>query len=66
MSAVQWLTLDHLRTGTDPVSETLCSLEYRTMDNVQKPSNSEFVSGRTKVTLIDSISCQMRINTNFV
>jgi hypothetical protein len=32
----------HLRTETDPVSETLCSLEYRTMDNVQKPSNSEY------------------------
>jgi hypothetical protein len=27
--------------GTDPVSETLCSLEYWTMDKVQKPSNLE-------------------------
>jgi hypothetical protein len=35
----------HLRTETDPVSETLCflvSIEYRTMDKVQNPSNSEF------------------------
>jgi hypothetical protein len=31
----------HLRTETDPVSETLCSLEYRKMDRVQKLSNSE-------------------------
>jgi hypothetical protein len=30
----------HLRTDTDPVSETSCSLEYRTMEKVQKPSNS--------------------------
>jgi hypothetical protein len=28
---------------TDPVSETLCSLEYRMKDEVQKPSNSESV-----------------------
>jgi hypothetical protein len=31
----------HLSTKTDPVSETLCSLEYRTMGKVQKPSNPE-------------------------
>jgi hypothetical protein len=31
----------HLRTETDPVSEALCFVEYRTMDKVQKPSNSE-------------------------
>jgi hypothetical protein len=31
----------HLRKETDPVSETLCSLEYRTVDKVQKPSNPE-------------------------
>jgi hypothetical protein len=33
----------HLRTETDPVSETLCFLvfEYRTMEEVQKPSSSE-------------------------
>jgi hypothetical protein len=30
----------HLRTETDPVSETSCSLEYQTMDKVQNPSNS--------------------------
>jgi hypothetical protein len=29
----------HLRTETDPVSETSCSLEYRTMDKVQNPGN---------------------------
>jgi hypothetical protein len=35
-----------LRTETDPVSETSCSLvflEYHTMDTVQEPSNSEFL-----------------------
>jgi hypothetical protein len=31
----------YLRTETDPVSETLCSLEYRTMGEVEKPSNSQ-------------------------
>jgi hypothetical protein len=31
----------HSFTETNPVSETLCSLEYRTMDTVQKPSNSD-------------------------
>jgi hypothetical protein len=30
-----------LRTETDPVSETLCSLDYRTMDKVQNPSNQD-------------------------
>jgi hypothetical protein len=35
----------HLRTETHPISETLCSLvlEYRTMDRVQKPRNSDNV-----------------------
>jgi hypothetical protein len=33
----------HLRTETVPVSETLWSLEYRTMDEVQKPSNSKWI-----------------------
>jgi hypothetical protein len=28
-----------LRLETDPVSETLCSLEYQAMDKVQKPSS---------------------------
>jgi hypothetical protein len=28
-------------TGRDSASETLCSLEYRTMNKVQKPSNPE-------------------------
>jgi hypothetical protein len=30
----------HLRTEEDPVSETLCSLEYQTMEKVHTPSNS--------------------------
>jgi hypothetical protein len=35
----------HMRTETDPVSETLCSLAflgYWMMDSVQKPNNSEY------------------------
>jgi hypothetical protein len=35
------LKLPYLRTETDSVSETLCSLEYRTTDKVQKPSNPD-------------------------
>jgi hypothetical protein len=37
---VKQLPPPHLRTETDPVSETLCFLviEFRTMDKVQKPS----------------------------
>jgi hypothetical protein len=31
----------HLRTETDPVSETLCSVECRIMNKVQEPSNHE-------------------------
>jgi hypothetical protein len=27
--------------GTDPVSETLCGLEYRKMNKVKRPSNPE-------------------------
>jgi hypothetical protein len=37
----------HLRTETDPVSETLCSivlLEYQRMDEVQKLSKSKQLS----------------------
>jgi hypothetical protein len=30
-----------LRTEANPVSEMLCSLEYRTMDKVQEPSNTK-------------------------
>jgi hypothetical protein len=29
-----------LRTETDPVSETSCSLKYQTMEEVQTPNNS--------------------------
>jgi hypothetical protein len=31
------LSPPHLKTETDPVSEKLCSSEYRTMDRVQNP-----------------------------
>jgi hypothetical protein len=39
----------HLRMETDPVSETSCSLEYQTMEKVQKPTNSvwDVVLGKT-------------------
>jgi hypothetical protein len=33
----------HLRTETNLVSETPCSLEYQTMEKVQKPSNSVYL-----------------------
>jgi hypothetical protein len=38
------LSSPHLKTETDPLSETLFSrhLEYRTMDEVHKPSYSEY------------------------
>jgi hypothetical protein len=32
-------TTPHLRMERDPVSKTLCSLEYQRMDKVQKPGN---------------------------
>jgi hypothetical protein len=32
-----------LRTETGPVSEALCSLEYRTVDKVQIPSDPEYL-----------------------
>jgi hypothetical protein len=34
-------THTHLTTETDVVYETLCSVEYRTMDKARKPSNPE-------------------------
>jgi hypothetical protein len=34
----------HLKTETVPVSETLCFLEFRTMDKVDKPSDSSWLS----------------------
>jgi hypothetical protein len=39
----QWIGLTGECCGTDPVSETFCSLvlKYRTLDEDQKPSNSE-------------------------
>jgi hypothetical protein len=41
---MSWYLPFHLRTETELVSETLCFLvlEYRTMDKIQKPSNSEY------------------------
>jgi hypothetical protein len=56
----------HLRTETNPVSETLCSLvflEYRTMDKIQKSINPYstclFLIGHwfRKALLITDISC---------
>jgi hypothetical protein len=46
----------HLRTETDPISETLCSLEYRMMENVQKPSNPEDKKS------VHHTLCEVRIN----
>jgi hypothetical protein len=37
-----WLPPPHVTTETDPISETSCSLEYQTMDKVQKGSNPEW------------------------
>jgi hypothetical protein len=37
----RWLSHTDMKTETDPFSETLCSLQYRTTDRVQKPSNPE-------------------------
>jgi hypothetical protein len=41
---------------TDPVSETLCSLEYRTMDRVQELSNPECYIPSSEPIRIDYIS----------
>jgi hypothetical protein len=35
-----WIGHLHLKTETDPVSETSCFLKYQTMGKVQKPNNS--------------------------
>jgi hypothetical protein len=42
-----YVTTPHMKTETDPVPQTLCSLEYLTMNRVQKRSNpgSKFVLG---------------------
>jgi hypothetical protein len=51
-----WTCISHLKTETDPLSETLCSffifLEYQTMDNAQNPINAEFVSCHKHVYLV--------------
>jgi hypothetical protein len=39
------VTTPHLKTETEPVSETLCSLEYRTMDKIPVNPDSKFVLG---------------------
>jgi hypothetical protein len=36
-----WVRLFHLRTQTEPVFETMCPLQYPTMDKVQNLTNSE-------------------------
>jgi hypothetical protein len=38
------LSPPHLRMEADSVSETLCSFEYRMIEEIQKPSNSECVA----------------------
>jgi hypothetical protein len=40
--SIVWYSREHDILETDPVSETSCSLEYQTMEKVQKPSNSEW------------------------
>jgi hypothetical protein len=42
----------HLRMGTDADSETLCSVEYHTMDKVLKSSNPD-------LTTVSCIKCRM-------
>jgi hypothetical protein len=40
--------LFRMRTETDPVSETLCSLEYRTMDKPLELSNPDYYTPSSK------------------
>jgi hypothetical protein len=41
VSVLRWGDGEHLRTETHPVSAAFCSLQYRTMGKVQKPSNPQ-------------------------
>jgi hypothetical protein len=38
--SIVWYSSEHDVSETECVSETSCSLEYQTMEKVQKPSNS--------------------------
>jgi hypothetical protein len=43
----------HLNTETDHVAETSCSLEYRTIDRIQKLSNAECYTPSSEPFRID-------------
>jgi hypothetical protein len=48
-----------LRTETDPVSETSCSLEYQTMEKVQKPSKSVNIRYYLSVQVFVPVKCRI-------
>jgi hypothetical protein len=48
-------TKEHNVSETDPVSKMLCSLEYWTMDKVQKPSNPKCYTPSTEPFRINPI-----------
>jgi hypothetical protein len=39
--SIIWYSREHGVSETDSVSETSCSLEYQTMEKVQKPTNPD-------------------------
>jgi hypothetical protein len=43
----------NMRTEKDPFAEKMCSSEYRTVDKVQKPSNSECYTPSSEPSRID-------------
>jgi hypothetical protein len=45
----------HLRTETDPIFETLCSIEYGTMDKVQKLSNPKCYTPSSELLKINFV-----------
>jgi hypothetical protein len=51
LEAVEQVPPPRLKTGTDPVSETLCFLfvEIRTMDKVQKLNSNEYLEAVLKL-----------------
>jgi hypothetical protein len=53
------LLQSHLRSQTDPIPETLRSLEYRTIEKVQKPSNTEYYSTVAGNTTTIVFRCSM-------
>jgi hypothetical protein len=50
--------------GVDPVSETLCLVEYQTMDEVQKPSNSWCDTPSSELFSIYKVSYPYKIKAN--